>query len=128
MSSGNVRQLRPRPLERRPELREEVPHAVLAARDPVGEERAHLRPAQAGAEADRVVDLLGRGDVVVDEPERLAPERLEQAVGDEAVDLLAHAERLHPDRRVEVERALDRLLGRLLAGDDLDERAGGRPG
>ena len=62
-------------------------HARFAARDPVGEERPHERPPQAGTEADRVVDLLDGGDVVGDEPQRLAPQRLEQTVGDEAVDL-----------------------------------------
>ena len=118
----NIGQLRPRPLERRAELLEEVAHAVLAACDPVRQERAHLRPAEAGTEADRIVHLLDRRDVVVHEPERLTPERLEQAVGDESVDLLANEERLHSDRRVEVERAGDGALRRLLAGDDFDER------
>ena len=93
----HVGQLRPRPLQRRPELGHEVPHAALAAGDPVGEERAHERPAQPGAVADRVVDLPDRRDAVVHEPERLAPERLQQPVGDEAVDLAAHDQRLHPD-------------------------------
>ena len=51
-----------------------------------------------GAEADRVVDLRRRRHAVVDEPERLAPERLEHAVGHEAVDLLAHDERRHAER------------------------------
>ena len=53
----DVRQLRPRPLQRRPELREEVAHAVLAAGDAVRQERPHLRPAQPRPVADRVVDL-----------------------------------------------------------------------
>ena len=87
VSSGTSVSLRPRPGQRRAELRHEVPHARLAAGDPVGEERAHAAPAQPGAEADGVVDLLDRGDVVVDEPQRLAPQRLEQPVGDEPVDL-----------------------------------------
>ena len=86
----DVGQLRPRPLQRGAELLEEVTHAFLAAGDAVRQERPHLRPAQTRPEPDRVVDLRHRGDVVVDEPERLAPERLEQPVGDEAVDLGAH--------------------------------------
>ena len=40
-------------------------------------------------------------DAVVDQPQRLAPERLEHAVGDEAVDLLAHDERRHAERAVQ---------------------------
>ena len=73
-------------------------------------------------EADRVVDLGDRGDAVVDEPERLAPERLEHAVGNEAVDLLAHHERRHPERVVQPARALDRLRRRALAAAQLDQR------
>ena len=72
-------------------------HTVRPTGDAVRQERAHLRPAQAGAEADRVVDLLDRGDVVVNEPQRLAPEGLEEPVGDEAVDLPADTERLHSE-------------------------------
>ena len=52
---------------------------------------------------------LDRRDVVVHEPQRLAPQRLEQAVGDEAVDLVAQAQRAHADRRGRPRRALDRL-------------------
>jgi hypothetical protein len=49
------------------------------------------------------------------------PERLEQAVGDEALDLPAHAERFHAERRVERHRTPNRVLGRALAGNDLDQ-------
>ena len=83
----HVHQLRPRPLQRRAELGEEVPHPRLAAGDAVGLEQAHLRPAQPEGVADDVVDLLDGRDVVVDEPQRLAPQRLEQAVADEGLDL-----------------------------------------
>ena len=100
----------------------------LAACDPVRQERAHLRPAQAGAEADRIVHLLDRRDVVVHEPQRLAPERLEQAVGDEAVDLLADEERLHSERRVEVERAGDGVSPTSARLRRPRRAAGGTPG
>src|SRR5207249_4248114 len=90
--------------------------------DPVREERAHEGPAQAGAVADRVVHLLDRRDTVVDEPERLAPERLEQPVGDEAVDLAADDEWLHADRAEQRARPRDRLRRRPLARAELDER------
>ncbi len=118
----DVHELRPRPLQRRPELREEVPHPRLAARDPVREERAHEGPAEPRPVADRVVDLGDGRDLVVHEPERLAPERLEQPVGDEAVDLVPHDERMHPDRAVRLGRTGDGLRARQLAAAELDER------
>ena len=87
--SSGASQLGPRQFQRRSELREEMPHSGFAAGHSVDEKRAHERPAQPGAEPDRVVDLLRRRDAVVDQPQRLAPKRFEQSVGDEAVDLLA---------------------------------------
>ena len=65
---------------------------------------------------------VDRRHAVVDEPERLAPERLEHAVGDEAVDLLAHDERRHAERAVERLGARDGLRLRALARAQLDER------
>ena len=87
----HVGELRPRPLERRAEVLEEAAHARVAAGHAVGEEGAHERPPEAGAEADRVVDLADGRDAVCDQPQRLAPKGLEQPVGDEPVDLLPHA-------------------------------------
>ena len=66
----HIGELRPRPLERRSELLQEVTHSFLAARDAVRHEGAHLRPAQARGVPDRVVDLLDGRDVVVHEPQR----------------------------------------------------------
>ena len=71
----------------------------LAAGDAIGLEQAHLRPAQAEGITDDVVDLLDARDVVVHEPERLAPERLEQPVADEGLDLAADHDGLHAERR-----------------------------
>ena len=121
---GEFRRLEMRPgkLQGRPELRQEVAHAGLAAREPIDQERAHEAPAQARSVADRVVDLLGRGDAVVDEPERLAPQRFEQAIGDEAVDLLADAQHPHADAPVERGGPILRCGGGLLAAADLDQR------
>ena len=118
----HVGQLRPRPLERGAELRHEVAHPRVPAGDPVGEEGAHERPPQAGAVADRVVDLVHRRDSVVHEPERLAPQRLEQAVGDEAVDLRAHVKRVHADGAIRGGRALDRVGRRRITAAHLDKR------
>ena len=55
------------------------------------------------------------------EPQRLAPQRLEQAVGDEAVDLLSHDERLHPDAAVD-RGARSTVSGASPAAAELDER------
>ena len=88
----------------------------------VGQKRAHRRPSQPGAEADRVIDLLDRRHVVGDQPQRLAPQRLEQPVGDEAVDLVAYDQRPHAERAVDRLCALDRLGRRAFARAHLDER------
>src|SRR3546814_15822978 len=64
------------------------------------------------SDLDRVVDLLGGGDAVADQPERLAPHRLQQAVGDEGFDLLADVQRVHAERLVERLGALDGLRRR----------------
>ena len=119
---GNIHQLRPRPLEGRAELGHEVAHAGLAAGDAVHQERPHETPAQARPEADRVIDLFGRCDAVVHQPQRLAPQRLHQAVGDEAVDLLAQAQRAHTDGFVHGGSSLGRGSRRLLATAHLDQR------
>ena len=84
---GHVGELGPGPLECWAELLEEMRHPGLAAGEPVGLEQPHLRPAQAEALGDRLVDLPGRGDAVMDQPERFAPDGLEQPVGDVRVDL-----------------------------------------
>ena len=118
----HVHELRPRPLERRAELGHEVAHARLAAGDAIDEERAHERPAQSRAETHRVVDLLGGGDAVVDEPQGLAPQCLHQSVGDEAVDLLLQHERLHADVGVDLARSVLRRLRRAITAADLHER------
>jgi hypothetical protein len=119
---GDVDQLRPRPLQGGPELGHEVAHAGLAAGDAVGEERPHEAPSQPGAEADGVVDLGHGRDAVVHQPERLAPQRLEETVGDEAVDLGREHERMHADRPVHVGGAVDRCARRRRPADHLDER------
>ena len=118
---GHVGELAPRPLQCRAELGDEVAHARLAAGHPVDEERPHRAPPQAGAEADGVVDLAHGRHAVVDEPQRLAPQRLQQAVGDESVDLHVQHERAHADAAVDLGGAGDGVLVALGAGHDLDE-------
>jgi hypothetical protein len=58
----------------------------------------------------------------LDQPQRLAPRRFQQAVADEGVDLLVDDDALHPDRGVDLPRALDEVLPRLLARHDLVDR------
>ena len=112
----------PGELEGRPELGHEMAHAGLAARQPVGEEGAHRRPAQPRAVADGVVDLVHGGEVIGDQPQRLAPQRLEQAVGDEAVDLVADDDGVHGDRPVGRHRSRHRLRRGALRGAHLHQR------
>ena len=50
-------QLGPGPFHRRAELVQEMPHPVLAARQPVDQKRPHERPAHPCAKADRIVDF-----------------------------------------------------------------------
>ena len=87
-----------------------------------GEERAHQRPAQAAPVNHGGVDLLGGGDIVVDEPQSLAPQSLHQPVGDEADDLLAHRERPHAERTIKSGGAVYCPRGGSLAADQLDQR------
>ena len=56
------------------------------------------------------------------QPQPLAPDGLEKAVGDEGVDLLADADGLHAQHRVKRHRPLDHARVRPLARHDLDQR------
>ena len=118
---GHVGQLRPGPLQAGAELRHEVLHPRLAARDAVGLEQAHLAPPQAKAHADRLVDLFGRGDAVLDQPQRLAPHGFQKAVGDMGVDLLAHMQGKHADAAQGLFRRLDHRGVRRRRGHDLGQ-------
>ncbi len=93
----HVHQPGPGPFQTGPELRDEMAHPRFAARDPVILEQAHLRPADAEAVADHVVDLFRCGDAVADQPQRLAPDRLKEPVANMCVDLGADVQRVHPD-------------------------------
>ena len=107
---GNVHQFGPRPRQRRTELTDEVTEAALAACDAVRLEKAHLRPPKTEAVPHDIVDLLGGGDTVVHEPERLAPHRLEKTIADEGVDLDSDMDRLHRHSVVGRHRCVDRVL------------------
>ena len=106
----NIHQLRPRPGQRQPELRDEVLHACFAACNPVGLKKPHLSPAQPEAITNGIVNLLGRRHPVFDEPQRLAPNRLQKTVCDMGVNLLAYAQRMHADRSQNLGRPLDKCI------------------
>ena len=113
---GDIGQLGPGPFQRGAELGEEMAHARVAAGDPVGLKKPHLRPSQAEAVADGVVDLARRRDTVMDEPKRLAPDGLQQPVRDVGRDRAAECQGVHAE-------ALEDLGGGLGApADQLDQR------
>ncbi|MET4037930.1 hypothetical protein ABMB68_009470 [Bradyrhizobium sp. RT4a] len=85
-------------------------------------ERFHDRPSQPEGVADRVIDLLDRGQVIVHQPEHLAPHCLLEPVCDEAVYLFAHHERVHSESPVDIRRPLQRLGCRPLATTQFDQR------
>ena len=93
----HIHQLGPGPGQARAELGHEMLHPGLTARHAIGFEQPHLAPAQAKAHADRLVDFLGRGDAVLDQPQRLTPDGLKEAVGDMGVNLFADMQGEHPD-------------------------------
>jgi hypothetical protein len=103
-------QLGPRPLQTRPELRQHVPHAALAARQVVDQVRAHRRPAQSRAIDDRFIELAGGGDAVVDHVQNLAPQRLLQTIGQVAGNFAPHMQRMHADVGEELGRRIDGAL------------------
>ena len=102
---GHVHQLGPRPFERRAELRHEMPHARLAPGGAVGVEQAHLRPSNAKPHADCFIDLLGGGDAVLHQPQRLAPDRFEEAIGHMCVDFLFQMQGEHAEAAQDLLRA-----------------------
>ena len=115
-------QVGPRQLQRRTELRHEVPHARITACQGIGEEGAHERPAQPGAKANGVVDFAGGRHAVIDQVQRLAPQRFEQAVGDKTGDFLAHMQRAHTEGFIHLDRGLDRFRRGVLAAHHFHQR------
>src|SRR6218665_3487648 len=57
----------PRQSQPRTELLHEVPHAGIATGERVLQERAHERPQDASAKADRIIDLAARCKTFVDQ-------------------------------------------------------------
>src|SRR5438132_337526 len=67
------------------------------------------------------VDLLERGIALIDQEGRLAPERTEQPIRDEALDLLLHQDRPLADALRELDQERRRLRGGVRALHDLDD-------
>ena len=93
-----------------------MPPSAAAANGP------DVLPAARVAEAHDLVHRLRRGDAVVDDPERLAQERVLQAVPDEAGHVALHEHRALAAARDGRARQLDRLGAAVRAGDHLDQR------
>ena len=73
-------------------------HPCLTPRDAVGFKQPHLRPTQAKAIADRIVNFFGRGDAIFDQPQPFAPNRLKETIGDMCVNFFAHMQGVETDR------------------------------
>ena len=112
----------PGQFERRVELLDEVAHAAGAAGEMIGQERPHEGPAHAGGIDDRIVDILGRADALVEDVQRLAPQGFLEAIADIAVDLLLEAQHMHADRFEIDAGAIHGVVRGLLAGNGLDQR------
>ena len=82
-------------------------HAGFATGEPKGFKHAHLRPAQAEAIADGIVNFTGGRDAVLDQPQGFPPHGFQQAVGDECVYLLANMQGLHAQITVDRLRSLN---------------------
>ena len=70
-------------------------HPAFAARDAIGLEQPHLRPSQPEPQPDRLVDFFCRRNVVLDQPQGLAPDRLQKPIRDMRVDFGPHDQGAH---------------------------------
>ena len=97
-------------------------HARLAARHAISFKQTHLRPAQAKAIADCVVNFFGRGDAVFDQPQTFAPYGLEEPVGNMGVDFFSDMQRIKANGRKRRLGALDVICACGGAWDHFDQR------
>ena len=94
----NIHQFGPRPLKTRAKLGDEMRHTRLSTGDAEGFKQPHLRPSQAKAVPDRVVNLCRGGNSVFDQPKPFTPDRLKKPVGNMGVNFFAHPQRKKPNR------------------------------
>ena len=75
-------------------------HTSLATSNAICFKQTHLCPTKAKAEPDRIVNFVSRGNSVIDQPQSLAPDRFQKAVGNECLDLFSDMQGVHANRRV----------------------------
>ena len=121
---GEFGGLKPGPgqLQRRAKLPHEMAHAEVAAGHVEGKKGAHQSPAQPRPVSDCRIELLRGGHIVVDQMQRLPPQRLLQAVGKKALDLVAHLQGVHAEIGVERDGLIDALVSGPCAAQHFDQR------
>ena len=121
MSSGSD-QLGPWQFQRRSELVERVPHALLAAGEVKREVGAEPCPAKAGTIGGGVVQVACGSHAVVDQMEDLPPHRLLEPVGQVTRYFSTDDEGIHVQKVVHLFGPLDRFVRGEVATDDLAQR------
>jgi hypothetical protein len=61
-------------------------------------------------------------DAILDQPQRFAPDRFQQAVGDKGLDFLFHVQGMHAERVVNLACALDGIRRGFFAADQFHQR------
>ena len=72
-------------------------HTCLTTGHTVGFKQTHLGPAQAKTMGNDIVNILGCGNAVFDQPQGFAPDRLKQAITNMRVNLASDHNWLHAD-------------------------------
>ncbi len=103
-----------------PELLQEMLHPGLAPRRAVGLEQTLLCPAQSEAMGHDVVDLAGGGNAILDQPQGLAPDSLQQSVPDMGGYLGTQGNGLHTDASQDGFGTFNGGLGHHPGGHTLD--------
>ena len=93
----NIGQFAPRPFQCRSKLRNEVAYSPFTSGNPVGFKQSHLRPAHSKTKTNRIIQLLGGGHIITDEPQSLAPNGLLQTVCNEGLYFFTQNQRFHPN-------------------------------
>ena len=83
---------------------------------------AHQGPTQARTINNRLVQLIGGGDAVIDQMQGLAPQRLLQTVGQMAIDLAPDNRGMHADPAIKIGRPPNYGQVGFGAADHFDQR------
>ena len=84
-----------------------MPHARFPTGHAIGLKQSHLRPANAKTIANSIINLFGSGYAIFDQPEGLAPDRLQKTICDMGVNLFAHPQGIHPHLAQNILRTLN---------------------